>query len=83
MSALLPLPEDQGGPTMPFAKAVDAYAAEQGVSRAETFRRIAAVTGNTPGGLALRYRDRGDRVWRWAAPFQATPVLACLDRVRT
>src|SRR5262245_60317188 len=60
----LPLPTDMGGPEVPFGEAVDAYVAVHRVSKAETFRRIAAETGNSPKGLSLRYGERGDRVWR-------------------
>jgi hypothetical protein len=64
--APLPLPESDGGPSVPFCEAVDAYVRDHGVSRAECFRRIAAETGNSPNGLALRYKARGG-VWRFGA----------------
>jgi hypothetical protein len=71
--ALLPLPESEGGPGAPFADAVDAYVRDHGVSNAETFRRIAALTGNSPGTLSLRYRNRGDAVWRGSDPIFGRP----------
>ena len=71
--APLPLPESEGGPGAPFADAVDAYTRDHGVSNAETFRRIAAVTGNSPGALALRYRNRGGAVWRDSAALFGRP----------
>lgn len=57
-----------GGAERPFAAAVDAYAADEGISLAETFRRIADVTGNPSGSVAMRYRNRGAHVWSFAAP---------------
>jgi hypothetical protein len=65
--AELPLPVSMGGPELPFADAVDAYVLVHGVTRAECFRRISARTGNSPKGLDLRYRGRGDQVWRFAS----------------
>jgi hypothetical protein len=67
--APLPLPTSIGGPYAPFRLAVDAYVEAHDVSRAETFRRVAAETGNSPNGLALRYRDRGESMWHISAPF--------------
>ena len=61
--APLPLPEEDGGPSVPFRDAVDAYTQAHNVSRAETYRRIAAITGNSTNGLRLRYDQRGDDVW--------------------
>jgi hypothetical protein len=43
-----------------FTARVDDYAAEHGISHAAVFRRIAANTGNAPGGLRMRY-DKGRR----------------------
>jgi hypothetical protein len=50
----LPLPV---GGTWPydFHERVDSYQAAHGISRADVFRRISAITGNSPNGLALRY----------------------------
>jgi len=44
-----------------FAERVDAYAEAQGVTRAEVFRRISAITGNAINGLSLRYYKRRRR----------------------
>jgi hypothetical protein len=57
------------GPEVPFAEAVDAYVDAHNVSRQETFRRIAAITGNSVNTLAMRYRQRGEDVWRFSMPF--------------
>lgn len=62
----LPVPASHGGPDIPFAVAVDAYTRHHGVTRAECFRRIAAVTGNSTSGISLRYTNRPDDVWRHA-----------------
>jgi hypothetical protein len=64
--AALPVPVSMGGPERPFRDAVDAYVLVHGVTRAECFRRISAKTGNSPNGLGLRYRGRGDQVWQFA-----------------
>jgi hypothetical protein len=64
-----PLP---GSDDTPFGVLVDRYVASHGVSRAETFRRIAAVTGNSPAGLSIRYHERYDRPWRFALPSEWT-----------
>jgi len=63
--AALPLPGD--GDT-PFDVLVDLYVSAHRVRRAETSRRIAAVTGNSTNGLALRYRQRYDAPWRFSSP---------------
>ena len=61
--APLPLPDLDG--QVPFAGIlVDAYVEAYGVSRAECFRRIADVTGNSVNSLSLRYHQRGNFVWR-------------------
>lgn len=65
-NAHLPLPGVQGGPDVGFAAAVDAYRAEHGISRMEVFRRLSAVTGNSPKGLSLRYYQHGDEPWAFA-----------------
>jgi hypothetical protein len=64
----LPLPTDDGGPERPFREAVDEYTARHGVTKAETYRRIARFTGNTEKSVALRYSSHGHRIWRFAAP---------------
>ena len=51
----LPLPDVWGLWPRDFAEGVDAYAEAQGVTRAEVFRRISAITGNAINGLSLRY----------------------------
>ena len=63
LTAPLPLPASLGGPDLPFGQAVDNYVAAHGVSRAETFRRIANVTRNSTATLGQRYRNRGDSEW--------------------
>ena len=73
----LPLPGSPGG----FKALVDAYAAYHAVSRAEVFRRIASVTGNSPNGLRLRYDQRGDRPWVVSAPLG--PVFYAADAETT
>lgn len=62
----LPLPVSHGGPDIPFAVAVDAWTRHHRTSNAECYRQIAAVTGNSPKGIALRYSGRGGEVWRFA-----------------
>jgi hypothetical protein len=62
----LPVPVSHGGPEVPFGVAVDAYVVATGTSRAECFRRISAVTGNSPNGISLRYTNRPGEVWRFA-----------------
>ncbi len=82
----LPLPWRLGGPELTFGEAVDNYAAAHGVTRAETFRRISDVTGNSTGTLARRYSDRGNSEW-WSGwgmgHFEPThrdpPALSPLD----
>jgi hypothetical protein len=64
----LPLPIDLGGPELPFARAVDAYIATHGGTKKACYEAIAAITGNSPKGIALRYSQRGDRVWLFASP---------------
>jgi len=55
MAPELPLPDVWGLWPRDFAERVDAYAEAQGVTRAEVFRRISAITGNAINGLSLRY----------------------------
>jgi hypothetical protein len=71
----LPLP---GGPE-PFAKLVDAYVSYHKVTKAETFRRISAETGNSPKGISLRYYERSDQPWWIAVPSPGTEELDRLD----
>ena len=51
----LPLPDVWGLWPRDFAERVDAYAEARGVTRAEVFHRISAITGNAINGLSLRY----------------------------
>lgn len=60
----LPLPENMGGLDKPFGELVDVYTEAERITRAEAFRRIAAVTGNSVNGVSLRYYQRGGEVWR-------------------
>lgn len=62
----LPLPVAMGGAETAFGDAVDAYTDTHGISRRETFARIAAATGNSSNGLSLRYHQRWGDVWRFS-----------------
>jgi hypothetical protein len=74
----LPLP----GLERPFGELVDAYTSHHEISKAETYRRIADVTGNSASAIALRYRNRGDQPWWKAAPMgigSLLPLIGGLD----
>jgi hypothetical protein len=59
-----PLPDTE----MAFGPLVDQYSQAHAITRAETFRRISAVTGNSVNGLSLRYHQKGDQPWRFSGP---------------
>jgi hypothetical protein len=63
----LPLPTSHGGPHVPFGDLVDTYTGFYGVTRKETFKRIAAATGNSINGISTRYHQRGGDVWIFGA----------------
>lgn len=60
----LPMP----GMDEPFGELVNRYSEAHNTSLAETFRRIADQTGNSPNTLSLRYRNRGGDPWRGSDP---------------